>query len=125
MVTKSYYGYFLMSVIIRIFIFISSLGVVLSCQNNVRKPAVINSQQDRQVISNTIAQMLYLERVVLADNAFSLHNEISIFRTTQIGRELTAPANFSLWLEQSQCVLIHAEKDNKVALPVINCQELP
>ena len=114
-----------MSVIIKIFILISCLGVMLSCQNNVRKAAVINSLLDRWLISNTIAQMLYLERVVLADNAFSLHNEISIFRTTQIGRELTAPDNFSLWLEQSQCVLIHAEKDNKVALPSINCQQLP
>jgi hypothetical protein len=113
-----------MNLYVKTFILISYGGLILGCQNTARKPAVIDSDQDRQIISNAIAAMLYREDALLANNAFSQHNEISLLRAKKMGRELIAPDTFSLWLEQDRCVLVHAEKNNEVFLPTVNCQEL-
>ena len=113
-----------MNLYVRSLILIGCGGLIVGCQNAARMAAVVESDQDRQVISNAIAAMLYREDALIANNAFSQHNEISLFRAKKMGRELTAPDTFFLWLEQDRCVLVHAEKNNEVFLPTLNCQEL-
>ena len=113
-----------MNLYVKALILIGCGGLIVGCQNSARKPAVVESAQDRQVISNAIAAMLYRKEALLASNAFSQHNEISLFRAKRMGRETVAPDTFSLWLEQDRCILVHVEKNNEVFLPTVNCQEL-
>jgi hypothetical protein len=107
---------------IRKTVLLASLSFVSACQASTPKPAVISTDSDRQIIAKVVAEVLYRDHILLADNAFTEQNEITVTPRQLMGRELSSPEKFSLWLKQEQCVLVHA--DQEIVLPDVSCQEI-
>jgi hypothetical protein len=108
-------------------LFCASIAILSACNalpESPAVPAVIVDADDnsRAELQQAVANMLNNSAVILANDALTTNSLLIIERKQLLGREISEPEQFRLWLDGNICLLEHQGTGEQQSLLGTRCR---